>query len=123
MSLNPKGISRFQDILGENGKDLIERLTKTSPDFARYLVDFAYADLYARPALSDKEKELAAVASLISQGSTGVPLKAHIHGMLNTGWTRAEIIELIIFLIYYTGFPSTVNALLTAQEVFDSLDK
>ena len=63
-------------------------------------------------------RELAAVASLISQGKTGVPLRAHINGMLNVGWEKKEIIELIIFLIGYIGFPSTVEAIKTMQEVF-----
>ncbi len=121
MSLKQKGLDRLHDILGENGKTVVERLTKISPDFAEYIVNFVYADLYARPGLSDKERELIVVTSLISQGNTGIPLKTHIHGMLNVGWTQAQIIELIIFITCYTGFPAAVDALVTAQEVFDTL--
>lgn len=121
MSLNQKGTNRLCDILGENGKSVIARLSQISPDFAQYIINFAYGDLYARPGFSDRDRELAAVVSLISQGNTGVPLKAHIHGMLNVGWKKNEIIESIIFLIGYIGFPKTVEALITAQEVFDSL--
>ena len=59
----------------------------------------------------------------MGQGNTGLPLKAHIQGMLNVGWTKQEIIEVIIFLIGYSGFPKAVDAIKTAKEVFDSLKK
>ncbi len=40
--------------------------------------------------------------------------------MLNVGWRKEGVIELIIFLTGYSGFPSTVEAIKVAQEVFDS---
>lgn len=120
---NKEGFKRLQEILGENGNKAIEMLGKTSPDFANYIVNFAYGDLYTRKGLSDKDRELAAVASLISQGNTGLPLKSHIRGMLNVGWKKEEVIELIIFLIGYIGFPATVDAIKTAQEVFEEQSK
>lgn len=60
------------------------------------------------------------MANLIGQGNTGLPLKAHINGMLNVGWAKEEIIELIIFLTGYSGFPSAVEAIKLAQEVFNA---
>ena len=123
MEFKQKGLERVRDILGERGKLTIERLRKMSPDFAGYIVNHAYADLYARNGLSDKDRELIAVSSLITQGNTGLPLKSHIQGMLNVGWEKSEIIELIIFISAYVGFPSAVDALITAQELFDSLEK
>jgi 4-carboxymuconolactone decarboxylase len=115
-----KGLLRLQEILGEGGKQAIESFYAISPDFAKYIVNFGYGELYNRPAFSDKEKELIAVTSLVSQGRTGLPLKAHIQGMLNVGWTKNEIIELFIFLTGYIGFPSTVEAFKTLQETLSS---
>ncbi len=114
------GRKRMQEILGNSADKIVENFRKISPDFADYIVNFAYGDIYARSGLSDKSKELAAVSSLISQGKMGLPLKSHVHGMLNVGWTQKEILELIIFLAAYVGFPSAVEAILVAQEVFDS---
>ena len=118
MQSTENGLKRLQEILGSNGNKIIDSFREISPDFADYIVNFAYGELYTRPGLSDKDRELAAVASLISQGKTGLPLRAHITGMLNVGWTKNEIVELIIFLIGYVGFPSTVDAIKTMHEVF-----
>jgi len=105
------GRKRIKEILGEKSEEIIKKFESISPDFANYILDFAYGDLYTREGFPDKYRELAAVACLIGQGNTGLPLKAHIKGMLNVGWTKNEVIELIIFLIGYSGFPVCVEAI------------
>jgi 4-carboxymuconolactone decarboxylase len=120
MSKYELGIKRIQEILGENSLGILESLKKSSPDFVNYIVEFGYGDLYTRKGFSDKSRELALVSNLVGQGNFGLPLKAHIGGMLNVGWTKEEVIELIIFLAGSSGFPSAVEALKVAQEVFDS---
>lgn len=118
VDLNKKGLQRLRDITGPGSAKTIENFHAIAPDFGKYIVEFAYGELYARPGLSDKYKELIAVSSLLSQGKTGHLLGIHINGMLNTGWTKDEILEVITFLILYVGFPATSEAMLTAQEVF-----
>lgn len=113
------GKKRFKEIVGSQSDQVIEKLKSISPDFADYVLNFAYGDLYNREGLNDKYREIAAVANLIGQGSTGLPLKTHLKGMLNVGFKKEEIIELIVFLIGYSGFPNCVEALLT----LDSLDE
>jgi len=118
MHTSETGYTRIRDILGEKGLAIVESFQAICPDFADYIVHFGYGELYSRKGLSDKDRELAAVASLVSQGKTGLPLRAHIGGMLNVGWTKKEVLELIILLIGYVGFPATVDAMKTAHEVF-----
>jgi 4-carboxymuconolactone decarboxylase len=113
------GLNRLNEILGGNGDKIINDLKQISEDFAQYVVEFAYADLYTRKGISDKTRELVAVASLIGQGNTGIPVKAHLEGMLNVGWTKKEIIEILIFLIGYVGFPPVVDTLKIAHEIFN----
>lgn len=119
MSKREIGLKRIEEILGSNAVNLINNFSEISPDFANYIIEFGYGELYTRQDISDKSRELAAVANLIGQGNTGLPLKAHIQGMLNVGWTKQEIIEVIIFLVGYSGFPKAVDAIKTAKEVFD----
>ena len=116
-STHEQGIQKMKEILGEKTGQRIEAFDKISPDFKNYIIDFAYGDLYARKGLSDKSRELAAVASLITQGSTGNALKAHLRGMLNVGWNKNEIIELLIFLIGFVGFPKVVDAMYVLAEL------
>jgi 4-carboxymuconolactone decarboxylase len=49
-------------------------------------------------------------------------MKVHMNGMLRVGWTREEIIEVIIQLSVYVGFPTTIDALRVAGEVFAEAD-
>ena len=97
----------------------MDTFSAISKDFSKYVVELAYGDFYAREGIFDKMREVAIVSSLIAQGNTGVPLKAHLRGMLNVGYTKKEIIELLLFLIPCVGFPHIVDSMLTAQSVFD----
>ena len=113
------GLRRIQDILGASALDTVKRFEEISPDFSKYVVEFAYGDLYERKGISDKTREIAAVACIIGQGNTGFPLRAHIKGMLNVGWTKNEIIEVLLFLVGYVGFPSIVDSFNIVKEVFE----
>lgn len=111
------GKQRIKEILGEKSEQIIEMFEAISPDFSNYILDFGYGDLYTRKGFTDKYRELAAVACLIGQGNTGLALKAHLNGMLNVGWTKDEIIELLIFLVAYAGFPPCVEAITTLKQI------
>ena len=115
------GLERLSDILGKNAESALEKFENISPDFAKYIVEFVYGDVYARKGLSDKDREIALVSNMMGQGQLGFPFKTHVKGMLNVGWTKQEILELIIFLSFASGFPTAVEAIFLAQEVFEEV--
>lgn len=119
MSKRKIGEQRMTEILGDNALNVLKRFEEISPDFAQILSEHAYGDVYARPLLSDKIKEVAAVASIMGQGKGGFPLKSHLMGLLNVGFTEAEVLELILFLTIYNGYPMSVEALQCAKDVFE----
>lgn len=123
MNKNEIGKQRIKEIIGEKSDDIVKMFESVSPDFANYVVDFAYGDLYTRKGFTDKYRELAAVSCLIGQGNTGLPLKAHLNGMLNVGWTKEEVIELLIFLVGYAGFPPCVEAMMALKQIIEELKK
>lgn len=100
----------------------MKALGDIAPDFARLIVEFPYGDIYSRGNLSPKERQIATIASLVTLGNAPTELKAHIQGGLNVGCTRQEIVEVIMQMAVYAGFPAAVNALLVAKEVFAELD-
>lgn len=102
---NPTG---FMDI-GEGFKDI-------APDLSRYVVEFAFADIYSRPGLDNKQKVMTTITALVAQGKPQIEM--HIKTGLSVGLTPEEIVGCIIHLIPYTGFPSVLNALKVAQKVF-----
>ena len=102
---NPTG---FMDI-GDGFKDI-------APDLSRYVVEFAFADIYSRPGIDNKQKVLTTITALVAQGKPQIEM--HIKTGLSVGLKPEEIVGCIIHLIPYVGFPSVLNALKAAQKVF-----
>ncbi len=102
---NPTG---FMDI-GEGFKDI-------APDLQKYVVEFAFGQIYSRPGISDKQRVMATITALVAQGKPQIAM--HIKTGLSVGLKPEEIVGVIIHLIPYVGFPSVLNALKVAQEVF-----
>jgi 4-carboxymuconolactone decarboxylase len=120
--LYEKGMEEMRRHFGPEADAHIQRLRDISPEFARVNVEFPFGELYTRDVLDEKTRELCTVAALTVQGFGLPELKSHVKGALNCGATREEIIEVIIQMIAYCGFPAATNALFTAQEAFDELD-
>ena len=117
-----RGWEKLKEVDGEAGERVIESLKDIAPDFARYLIEFPFGDICARPGLDLKSRELAVVAALTSLGNATPQLKVHIQGALNVGWSRQEVIEVIMQMAIYAGFPAALNGLFAAKEVFRERD-
>ena len=117
-----RGLERLKEIDGEIGERVVASLADIAPDFARYLIEFPFGDIYSRPGLDLKSREIAVVAALTAMGNAAPQLKVHIQGALNVGVSREEVIETIIQMSVYAGFPAALNGLFAAREVFASLD-
>jgi 4-carboxymuconolactone decarboxylase len=118
-----KGLKNLEKIHPEASKLLMENLKDIAPDLGRFVVEFPYGDVYERPGLDLKSREIATVAALTAMGDTKPELKDHIKGALNVGCNRNEVIEVIIQMAVYAGFPRAINGINTAKEVFEELDK
>ena len=118
-----RGLANLTRVDGEAGQRVIERLADIAPDMARYLIEFPFGDIYNRPGLDLKSREIATVAALTSLGFAAPQLKVHIHGALNVGCSRTEVIEIIMQMAVYAGFPAALNGLYAAQEVFAERDQ
>lgn len=113
-----QGQQALNSVHGHIGQDVMAALGDIAPDFARMIIEFPYGDVFSRGVLSSRERQIATIASLVTQGHSGQALKAHIQGALNVGCAHQDIVELIMHLAVYAGFPSAVNAMLAAKEVF-----
>ncbi|CAN7241280.1 carboxymuconolactone decarboxylase family protein [Phenylobacterium sp. LjRoot225] len=89
-----------------------------APDFARYVFEFPFGDIYCRPGLDLRAREIATIAALTALANAGPQLKVHIEAGLNVGLSREEIIEVIMQMAVYAGFPAALNGLFAAKEVF-----
>jgi 4-carboxymuconolactone decarboxylase len=113
-----QGWQKLKEIDGEVGEKVIAALAPIAPDFGRLLIEFGFGDIYSRPQLDLRAREIATIAALAALGNAQPQLKIHIEAALNVGCTRDEIVEVFMQMALYAGFPAALNALFTAQEVF-----
>ena len=112
------GWDKLAEVDGNQGERVVQALKDIAPEFGDMLVE-TFGDVYGRPELDLKSREIATIASLTTLGSAIPQLKVHVHAALNVGCTRQEIIEIMIQMAIYAGYPTALNALFAAKEVFD----
>lgn len=117
-----RGWEKLREVDGSAGEKVVAALADICPDLGRYIVEFGFGDVYSRPGLSLQQRELATVAALTALGNASPQLKVHIAAALHVGLTRQEIIETIVQMSLYAGFPAALNGMFAAKEVFAELD-
>jgi 4-carboxymuconolactone decarboxylase len=118
-SRHDRGLDKMREIFGPSVDSSLKGLALNSPDLSRFLVDFPFGDIYSRPALDIKTREMLTVAALSVLGYAQDELKEHIRGALNVGCSKQEIMEIIIQMAVYAGFPAALEATKTAAAVFE----
>jgi len=103
----------FHSIKSGVGFDTWKKFDK---QLARELSMFFTGTLYSREVISQKQRELCAVASLTVLNRER-EVHAHIHAALNVGATRQEVAEVIFQQVTYGGMPVVVEALEVFKEV------
>src|SRR4030081_2366837 len=98
-----RGGERLRELAGEQGERVIEGVRDVAPDLARYVVEFGYGDVYSRPGLDDRSRQLTAIAALSALGGAEPQLEYHIGIALNVGVEPREIVETIIPLPPFLG--------------------
>ncbi len=112
-----QGWDKLKEIDGEIGEKVINGLKDISPDLAKFIIEYAFGDIYTRNGLDLKSKEIAVVAALTAMGTAQPQLKVHIHGALNTKSTINEVKEVILQMSVYSGFPSCINGMNALKDV------
>ncbi|WP_339350835.1 carboxymuconolactone decarboxylase family protein [Bifidobacterium indicum] len=113
-----RGSRILASIDGEGGQAVVESLQDIAPDLGKWIVEFAFGDVYADPTLDARQRELVTLGSLVTQGDTAPQLRVHIGAALHVGLTRSEVVQAILQTAPYVGFPRVINAVNVAREVF-----
>lgn len=116
-----RGLAKLKEVDGAAGERVIEALADIAPDFSRYLIE-CFGEVYSRPQLDLRSREIAVVAALTALGNAAPQLRVHLHGALNVGCSREEVLEVIMQMATYAGFPAALNGLFAAKEVFQERD-
>lgn len=121
MSRYEKGKKTLESIQNRSVEEIFKELEDIAPDLSRFVVEFPYSEIYTRQELDLKTREICTVSVLTVLGT--IPqLKEHINAALNVGNTPTEIVEIIMQMSAYCGFPKSINAMMAAKEVFAERD-
>lgn len=112
------GIEQLKMIDGMSGENVIHSLGNVAPDLGKYIIEFAFGDIYPRKGLTLQDREMITITSLLTLGGCEPQLEVHINGALNVGIAPEKIIETFIQCIPYAGFPRVLNAVFAAKKVF-----
>jgi 4-carboxymuconolactone decarboxylase len=113
-----RGLEMLERVDGAAGVRVVEALSASFPEFAQYLVEYPFGDIAARPGLGLREREIAVIAALCALGNAAPQLRVHVHAALHVGCTPRAIIEVMMQMSVYAGFPAALNGLAAVREVF-----
>jgi 4-carboxymuconolactone decarboxylase len=100
----------------ELANDMLALWRSIHPDVERYITAFALGEVWARPTLDLKTRSLICLATAVAL-ERGDQIRLHTRGALQNGATPAEVVETIIQLMIYAGFPAAWQAMVAANEV------
>ena len=113
-----RGRERFLEVHDEKALATVEGLG----DLGRLIVEVAYGDVYTRPGLALRDREIAAVAALVALGrSSQIP--QHLRASLKAGLTAEELREVILQTATIAGFPPAMNAMSTLKSVLAETER
>ena len=116
------GLDVIGRIDGRRGQAVVDSLADINPALGHHIAAFAFGDVYDRPGLDPRSRQLVTLGALIALGGCEPQLRVHIGAALNVGLTREEITEAILHAAVYAGFPRALNATAVAREVFVESD-
>ena len=92
-------------------------LSEFAPKLSELTKNVLFGDVWERPGLSKRDRSLITVAALIALNRSE-QLRFHLGRALENGVTKEELIELITHLAFYSGWPTAMNAINVAKDVF-----
>ncbi len=113
-----QGMEQLKAIDGKGGENVIKSLEDIAPDLGKFIIEFAFGDIYTRERLTTEEREMITLSSLLTAEGCEPQLEVHINGALNVGISPEKVIETFLQCIPYTGFPKVLNAVFTVKKVF-----
>lgn len=112
------GMKVLEQVDGEAGQRIVDSLADTSPELGHQVVAWAFGDMYSRPELAPRERQLVTLGVLTALGGCEIELEVHINAALNVGLTATEISEALLHSAVYCGMPRSINGTLVAKKVF-----
>jgi 4-carboxymuconolactone decarboxylase len=122
-SLLEQGSATFEQAFGAAPVGFVESVDAAAPGFGRLIVEMEFGEIYNRPGLDLKTRELCIIAACAALGATGLgAVRMHIPAAVRQGATRAEVREVLVQVAMAAGLPASLAALEVARDVFAADD-
>jgi 4-carboxymuconolactone decarboxylase len=116
------GLNVLKQVDGEGGRKVVESLADISPELGNQVVSWAFGEIYSRPGLPPRDRQLVTLGMLTALGGCEPQLEVHVNAALNVGLSPAEIVEALLHSAVYCGMPRALNATFVAKKVFAERD-
>ncbi|MCC9307840.1 carboxymuconolactone decarboxylase family protein [Kitasatospora sp. RB6PN24] len=113
-----RGMEVLGAVDGEVGEKVISSLADISPELGHQVVAWGFGEIYSRPGLAPRDRQLVTLGMLTALGGCEPQLEVHVNAALNVGLTPTEIVEALLHSAVYCGFPKALNATFVAKKVF-----
>ncbi|MFJ7149919.1 carboxymuconolactone decarboxylase family protein [Streptomyces sp. NPDC100445] len=112
------GLEVLDSVDGEAGRRVVDSLADISPELGHQIVAWGFGEIYARPQLAPRDRQLVTLGMLTALGGCEPQLEVHVNAALNVGLTPEQIVEALLHSAGYCGFPRALNATFVAKKVF-----
>ncbi|MFJ4716681.1 carboxymuconolactone decarboxylase family protein [Streptomyces sp. NPDC088785] len=113
-----RGLAVLNGVNADAARRVLDSLADVSPELAHQIVAWGFGEIYGRPALGPRDRQLLTLGILTALGGCEPQLEVHLGTALNVGLTPQEITEALLHAAGYAGFPRALNATLVAKKVF-----
>lgn len=113
-----RGKRMLDAIDGDAGVRVIDALADVAPEIGHQIVAWGFGDIYSRPGLEPRDRQLVTLGMLTALGGCEPQLEVHINASLNVGLSPAQIVEALLHSAVYCGFPRALNAVFVAKAIF-----
>ncbi|MDX6361857.1 carboxymuconolactone decarboxylase family protein [Streptomyces sp. NPDC058274] len=113
-----QGLEVLRQIDNQAGQRVLDSLADINPELAHQIVAWGFGEIYSRPGLAPRDRQLMTLGMLTALGGCEPQLDVHINVSLNVGLTPQEIVEALLHSAGYCGMPKALNATLVAKKVF-----
>ncbi|MFJ9817167.1 carboxymuconolactone decarboxylase family protein [Streptomyces sp. NPDC101151] len=113
-----RGLEVLKRVDGEAGQRVVDSLADISPELGHQIVAWAFGEIYDRPGLVPRDRQLVTLGMLTALGGCEAQLDVHVNAALNVGLTPEQITEALLHSAVYCGVPKALNATFAAKKVF-----
>lgn len=96
-----------------------ENVGPVSQGLQHYTDDLLYHEVWRRPGLSPRDRNLATIAALITSGQTEF-LPFYLNRAMEKGVTKDQVAEILAHLAFYSGWPAAISAAGVVKGFFES---